>query len=271
MHAEYDRACDDYLTHRVIQAFDTAQFIESTRGGDCVLQILAGDLNTEPNDLAQRILMTTSRMHDSFQLTKNVAAPEFGTNECAKNSYTDKVALAKCPNGKRIDYIFVRPGQHFKVEITDYKQPLPDKVPGHDFSYSDHEAVCATVKVTNTHSIVEERQMAEDEKKITENNKIALSECIRQCDESLKELQNNRKNYSMAAIAMIVILLNMIELQAPYGLKTIFLMVKILLTALTMFFIVMGTIWNIMERHGILSGKLSMEILLKSIEKVHVS
>lgn len=143
------------------------------------------------------------------------------------------------------------------------------RVPGHDFSYSDHEAVCTTVKLTPTSSITDKREIIEEEKKITEDNKVALSECIRQCDDSLKELQNNRKNYSMAAIAMIVILLNMIELQAPYGLKTIFLVVKILLTALTMFFIVMGTIWNVMERHGILSGKLSMEILLKSIEKIH--
>lgn len=258
------------MTHRVIQAFDTAQFIESTRS-DCVLQILAGDLNTEPNDLAQRILSTTSRMHDTFLLAKNPSSPEFGTNECAKNSYTDKAALEKCPNGKRIDYIFIRPGPHHKVEVTDYHQPLPEKVPNHEFSYSDHEAVATTVKITHTHSINDEKQIAEEEKKITENNKIALSECIRQCDDSLKELQNNRKNYSMAAISFIVILLNMIELQAPYGLKTIFLVVKILLTALTLFFIFMGTIWNVMERHGILSGKLSMEILLKSIEKIHSS
>lgn len=113
------------MTHRVIQAFDTAQFIESTRTQDCVLQILAGDLNTEPNDLAQRIISTTSRMQDTFHLAKNV--PEFGTNECAKNTYSDKAALEKCPNGKRIDYIFVRPGQHFKVEIFDYHQPLPKR------------------------------------------------------------------------------------------------------------------------------------------------
>lgn len=255
------------MTHRVIQAFDTAQFIESTRGQDCVLQILAGDLNTEPNDLPQRIIRSTSRMYDAFHLAKNT--PEFGTNECAKNSYADKAAVEKCPNGKRIDYIFVRPGQHHKVEIQDYKLPLPPKVPGHDFSYSDHEAVAATVKLSLTSSINEEKKVLENEQKVTEENKIALSECIRQCDDSLKELQNNRKNYSMAAIAMIVILLNMIELQAPYGLKTIFLISKILLTALTMFFIFMGTIWNVIERHGLLSGKLSMEILLKSIEKLN--
>lgn len=53
------------MTHRAIQAFDTAQFIERTRG-DCCLQILAGDLNTEPGDLTHRILLSVSKMKDSF-------------------------------------------------------------------------------------------------------------------------------------------------------------------------------------------------------------
>lgn len=53
LHAEYDRESDDYNAHRVVQAFDTAQFIQSTRG-ESVLQVLAGDLNTEPGDLAYR-------------------------------------------------------------------------------------------------------------------------------------------------------------------------------------------------------------------------
>lgn len=53
LHAEYNRENDDYKSHRIIQAFDTAQFIETTRG-DSILQILAGDLNTEPGDLAYK-------------------------------------------------------------------------------------------------------------------------------------------------------------------------------------------------------------------------
>lgn len=52
LHAEYDEF-DDYKTHRVIQAFDTAQFIEETRG-ESVLQVLAGDLNTQPQDISYK-------------------------------------------------------------------------------------------------------------------------------------------------------------------------------------------------------------------------
>lgn len=53
LHAQYDSESDDYNAHRVVQAFDTAQFIQATRG-DSIVQVLAGDLNCEPGDLAYR-------------------------------------------------------------------------------------------------------------------------------------------------------------------------------------------------------------------------
>ncbi|KAJ8926431.1 hypothetical protein NQ314_021219 [Rhamnusium bicolor] len=53
LHAEYNRECDEYQAHRVLQAYDTAQFIMLTSGG-ADLVVLAGDLNTEPGDLAYR-------------------------------------------------------------------------------------------------------------------------------------------------------------------------------------------------------------------------
>lgn len=53
LHAEYNRNCDEYLAHRVLQAYDTAQFIQLT-SGKADLVVLAGDLNTEPGDLAYR-------------------------------------------------------------------------------------------------------------------------------------------------------------------------------------------------------------------------
>lgn len=53
LHAEYNRNCDEYQAHRVLQAYDTAQFIHLT-SGSCDFVVLAGDLNTEPGDLAYR-------------------------------------------------------------------------------------------------------------------------------------------------------------------------------------------------------------------------
>lgn len=44
---------DEYEAHRILQAYDTAQFIMLT-SENADLVVLAGDLNTEPGDLAYR-------------------------------------------------------------------------------------------------------------------------------------------------------------------------------------------------------------------------
>lgn len=65
LHAEYDRVNDEYAAHRVTQAFDTAQFISLTSQNADVV-IVGGDLNTEPGDLAYRILVHVAQLRDAF-------------------------------------------------------------------------------------------------------------------------------------------------------------------------------------------------------------
>lgn len=243
----------------MIQAFDTAQFIDNTRG-DSVLQILAGDLNTEPGDLAYRLIVSTAKLSDGKNLN--------GTSECSRNTYAVADEVAKNPDGKRIDYILLRAGNGWKVSSTKYEQPLPDRVPGHECSYSDHEAVMSRVKVVEAIGDVDHEERKRSEASHVENNRAALREGIRACNDSLEGLVTHRRTYWAAAIAVIIILLNVIEIGAPYGLKSFFLLLKVLFTAAALFFIFMATLWNTIERHGILSGKLSMEILLRSIEKL---
>lgn len=83
-----------------------------TKGGaDAV--ILGGDLNTEPNDLAYRLICGVAGLHDTCS-----NSPTFiGTNECAKNSYTSSSLANKMPNGKRIDYILYLGSNKFTVRF----------------------------------------------------------------------------------------------------------------------------------------------------------
>jgi sphingomyelin phosphodiesterase 2 len=63
LHAEYDRQNDEYLAHRVVQAFDTAQFIKlSSCPGD--ISLVAGDLNTEPIDNAFHVIKHVTGLKD---------------------------------------------------------------------------------------------------------------------------------------------------------------------------------------------------------------
>lgn len=244
------------MTHRIIQAFDTAQFLENTRG-DCSIQILAGDLNTEPQDLAYRILLSTTAMKDSY---KQKPSKHFATHENIYNSYTTGEITAK--EGIRIDYILYRGGNDFECEVENYGLPLLDKIEDHNISYSDHEAVNAKISLRKR----EKRLSTEIDKAIVLDNIKNLKECITTCNNTLKVLESHRRSYSMMAIGLIVILINILEITPAYGFKTIYLIVKFLIVGLTFFFIFMASLWNTMEKNGILAGKLAMELALETSE-----
>ncbi|KAF4527422.1 hypothetical protein B566_EDAN015942 [Ephemera danica] len=146
LHAEYDRDNDEYLAHRVVQAFDTAQFVKLTSAPHS-LSIIGGDLNTEPEDLAFRIIMSTAQLKDAHDQVA-VADECNGTNESTRNSYADKALLKVAPQGKRIDYILFREPRDSQVTVQKFGLPLPATVPGHEFSFSDHEALAATITVS---------------------------------------------------------------------------------------------------------------------------
>lgn len=97
----------------MVQAFDTAQFVRSTRCGSCV-QILAADLNTQPGDLAHRILLMGSGLKESYNDKEH--EDYYGTNECAHNSYTPQSMKENDPKGKRIDYILYRASSDYQVK-----------------------------------------------------------------------------------------------------------------------------------------------------------
>jgi sphingomyelin phosphodiesterase 2 len=259
LHAEYDKNNDEYMAHRVIQAYDTAQFLENTKG-DCSMQILAGDLNIEPDSLAYRLLLSTSGMKDSF-----VEKPSkfFATNEYSDNSYTTKSDDKK--EGIRIDYILYRNSRDFNFEVEKYELPLLEKIPELNLSYSDHEAVhvkfAIQARKSELNFPLESRANQQDENRIKD-----LKESIATCNKCLKELEYHRKSYCMMAIGLIVILINVVEIKAGYGLGTIYMIVKFLLSGLTLFFIFMASLWNTIETNGILSGKLAMEIAMSNNE-----
>lgn len=98
------------MAHRVLQAFDTAQFVRMTSGGTDAI-VLAGDLNTEPQDLAYKIIRNIAGLAD----TCPNSASHIGTNECANNSYTSSKLARMNPDGKRIDHIMYLGSKTVKV------------------------------------------------------------------------------------------------------------------------------------------------------------
>lgn len=208
---------------------------------------------------AYRLLLSTSGMKDAF-----VQKPSsfYATNEYVDNTYTNSETNAKKDNdGIRIDYVLYRNSRDFECEVTDYELPLRGKIPEHNISYSDHEAVHVKISVKEKSEIAFKLRR---EKSLVAENIKDLKESIATCNKSLKILESHRKSYCMMAIGLIVILINVVEINPGYGFNHIYMIVKFLLCGLTIFFIFMSSIWNTMEKHGIMSGKLAMEIALEN-------
>lgn len=254
LHAEYDRESDDYNAHRVVQAFDTAQFIQATRG-DSVLQVLAGDLNTEPGDLAHRILLVASGLQDTHSEEQHGV---IGTNECGYNTYTAKNVREKQPIGKRIDYILYRGGIGYQADVVEYALPLPHNVPEQEFSYSDHEAVYSRISI---------RKVANDgcdgiDHRCWHGPDFAdtLREGIEVCESILRRLRSDKNVYFIMALLLIIPLFYIIDVYPPFGWGLLFLLAKVVFSGIVIFFVFMATMWNSIERNGILSTKLAMEM-----------
>ncbi|XP_051176824.1 putative neutral sphingomyelinase isoform X2 [Leptopilina boulardi] len=252
LHAEYDRENDEYTAHRVLQAFDTAQFIRMTKGGaDAV--ILGGDLNTEPQDLAYRLICGIAGLHDSCSNNSTF----IGTNECAKNSYTCSSLVNKMPNGKRIDYILYLGSNKFTVQVVDFYLPFPERVPQKNYSYSDHEAIMAHLKISKGENLTSNIDVRD-----------SLKEAINICGLALKSVRRQRIWYLIFSLLLAIPLMYSMGLEyssTSIGLSIGINIGRLLGTAVLCYSLFMSSIWNSVEKNALKAGHSAMEIHLNQL------
>ncbi|CAG9865285.1 unnamed protein product [Phyllotreta striolata] len=250
LHAEYNRNSDEYEAHRVLQAFDTAQFILLTsRGVDLV--VLAGDLNTMPGDLAYKVIKTVPGLMDSYECCRE-PIEDSSTCESPRNSYTQRKS-----HGQRIDYILYHPGAKLQVALKSYDLPLPDRVPCCPYSYSDHEAVEATLEIGE--APIKHAAQKENETETVLRDSLAV------LNKALNDLASSRICYGFVFVVLSCVLVVSFAFGVPPGYSVIYDFARVLLTIFAAFFLLMATIWVKIERHGLLAGKLAMEISLKKL------
>ncbi|NXM52963.1 NSMA phosphodiesterase, partial [Illadopsis cleaveri] len=145
LHAEYCRDKDAYLPHRLVQAWELAQFIRHTsKAADVVL--LGGDLNMHPEDVGIRLLRGWTGLRDAFAEAMHFEGCKNGCTLVPDNCFTDKSELLPFPLGIRIDYILYKAISSFTVKCEELKTTTGPR-PGMDIPFSDHEAVMATLYI----------------------------------------------------------------------------------------------------------------------------
>lgn len=163
-----------------------------------------------------------------------------------------------------------------QINVTKFELPFDKRIPNGRVSHSDHEAVTATICASKVSSVQEkvtnniDSSFSEAISKSKANDYLrsTLRQSIQVCNDSLKQLLTNRMFYVAVAVSALVFLFTIMDWEAPYGMKWAFVWLRIIVAAYILFNVVMATVWNAIEKNGIVSGKLAMEMQLNGITDV---
>merc|ERR1712059_26506 len=264
-HATYDYnpLTDVYLGHRLVHGVESAQWIKlSSSSAD--LTIYAGDFNTEPKDIPYQIVRHVTPLCDAWV---DANGPEGGeTSECPSNSYTSRSSLKECPTGKRIDYIMYNSGPNISANTVFCNLPLPDRIPGKNISYSDHEGVAAKISINRNGG---EQMTSRDFVRLQsckdiQSKRACVEKGIVILNNSLRSVKFARLMYLLSCVLCLVLLIAAF-IPTAYG----FIWVDVGLFFIRLCLIVVGTYLFLMsvlffrkERHALNGTIACLQLLL---------
>lgn len=256
LHAEYNETNDEYLAHRVSQAFEMSQLIKMTGTSYlCDFVIAAGDFNLQPTDLGYKILRENAQLQDSWlQLNKETNAGR--TCDIPSNSFATPSSLKTSPHGKRLDYILYRNNEGTSVEVLDCQVTL-GKIPGHPYNYSDHEGVGATLQICKSNIALVPHQ------DIARLNTL-LSEAVTLVKRGMTTVSSNSQFYTILAVMSVFLLYMLSSADIPAGLGLVRGLVLVALTLLFGFCIWHKAILSRIEAHGLMAVERDLQNLLNS-------
>ncbi|NXB35291.1 NSMA phosphodiesterase, partial [Eulacestoma nigropectus] len=208
LHAEYCREEDAYLPHRLVQAWELAQFIRHTsKAADVVL--LGGDLNMHPEDVGIRLLRGWTGLRDAFAEAARFEGCKNGCTLVPGNCFTDKSELLPFPLGIRIDYVLYKAISSFTVKCEELKTTT-GPAPGTDIPFSDHEAVMATLHIQRRGQPVGATLGTAD---------LALADVVTEArtEVGVGLRAARRQRYSSGRMAVLALLLLLLQAAAALG------------------------------------------------------
>ncbi|NXG72913.1 NSMA phosphodiesterase, partial [Baryphthengus martii] len=209
LHAEYCREKDAYLPHRLVQAWELAQFIRHTsKAADVVL--LGGDLNMHPEDVGIRLLRGWTGLRDAFAEAARFEGCENGCTLIPKNCFALKTELLPFPLGIRIDYVLYKVTEGARPPACEELKTTKGTAPGMDIPFSDHEAVMATLHIQR------QGQAAGATPSTAEPMLVdVVTEARTEVDVGLRAAR--RQRYSTGRMAVLALLLLLVQAVAALG------------------------------------------------------
>lgn len=282
LHAEYNRNCDVYLSHRICQSFELSQYVKHT-SESCDLAIVGGDFNTEPLDPPYNIILYNTDLVDTFVDQEKFDRDSIcvgATCGHPDNVYTTSYEKSTCPTGKRIDYIMYKVGRGVNIETKSCTTPnlkTPSGLP-----LSDHEPVEVVMRVTKSNELVPCGQLTPsiggaNGSGAATTDRYSLNAAARatglldalhrgqeQLRQSMDGIHLDRVFYIVAACFMACILAATVPLHLPQAYHWILVLSRTVAALLLGFCLIMAFFWTSMEKSSLLEARKCMRLLWKA-------
>lgn len=197
--AQYHTDNDEYLAHRVIQAFELIEFVQATTSAD--LSIIVGDFNSTPDSLGYSMYRQIGQFEDAFY---QVNPKKPGYTYSAENPYNTNLARVDFIESERIDYIFYQLANGKSWDLVDCRlimQNIDSEVDGKPAAYSDHYGVFAQFSRNNLGRTNNKDASIENDYSET------LLRVVDEIDNGINDAIQRRLSYRIVAAALGVALL----------------------------------------------------------------
>lgn len=137
-----------------------------------------------------------------------------------------------------------------------FGNPLEDRVPGQPFSYSDHNAVTMELQLKSSEKKIHQRPFSKEHDFCQ-----TVAEAIKVCEEATVTISRTKTLYLTVGSLLFMFLLGTVGFWPN---NVLYDVTKLVLTALSFYCLIMGTIWNKIEMNSLKAGLTSLENFSKS-------
>ncbi|CAF0840527.1 unnamed protein product [Didymodactylos carnosus] len=280
LHANYHHVIPDdiYLAHRVCQAYELIQFIESTSSNyKTDLVVLLGDLNLTTDDLGFKLIKHICQFHDSHD--ERIRTDKYDP-DCPNNGYTCDLPdnpfatpLKHSKNGQRIDYILYH-ARNNNVKCIESYTTL-NRIPNSRLCYSDHLAVYSLLEIDEKvkfQDIVSRQNNREQNDDVLDNEtRDLLESAVLIIKATVERIQRDRLWYGIIALISLIFLF---LFNGNPTTNSIYYSILMLIKNLLCLIVIIGGIWLVglgkpHERNALSSVKNAMSIRLKAPQFFH--
>lgn len=147
--------------------------------------------------------------------------------------------------------------------MLNFGNPMKDRVPEQNFSYSDHNAVCLEIKLSEGMEATDGSQEKEDNFKITLKKNI--TDAIQVCEEAHSNVVRSRKLFLVTASILFMLLLGTVGFWPHTILHDL---TRIIIIVISLYFFVMGTLWNRIEINSLKGGLSALKNLSNMLSEI---